>query len=111
MRRKEKKEYGTKQTVEGVFTPGQRCLVIEDVITTGGSLIETTTELEAAGIQVTDVVALIDREQGGKENLSKKYNTFTILSLSEILNSLLKSDLLNSTERNIIETFLVARSA
>lgn len=111
MRRKEKKDYGTKQTVEGVFTAGQRCLIIEDVITTGGSIIETANELEASGLEVKDLVVLIDREQGGKENLSKKYNTFTILTLSEILNSLLKSDLLNSTERNIIETFLVERSS
>jgi orotate phosphoribosyltransferase len=111
MRRKEKKDYGTKQSIEGVFTPGQRCLVIEDVITTGGSLIETATDLEAAGLQVHDVIALIDREQGGRSNLSSKYKVFTILTLSEILKSLLASDLLNSTERNIIETYIVERSA
>src|SRR5258708_4770918 len=69
MRRKEKKDYGTKQTVEGVFTPGQQCLVIEDVITTGGSIIETADELEKSGLCITHVIALIDREQGGKQAL------------------------------------------
>ncbi len=91
MRRKEKKEYGTKQMIEGEFKPGQRCLIIEDVITTGGSIIETALELESAGVQIKDVVALIDREQGGREHLTKKYHTHTVLTLSEILQTLLKS--------------------
>lgn len=105
MRRKEKKDYGTKQSIEGEFKPGQRCIVVEDVITTGGSIIETAIELENAGLHINDVIALVDREQGGKENL-KKYNTHSILTMSEILNFLLRSNLLNSTERNLIDKFL-----
>jgi len=85
MRRKEKKDYGTKQMIEGEYKPGQRVLVIEDVVTSGASIIETTEELENAGLKVVDLVALIDREQGGRENLEKKYKLHTILSLSEIL--------------------------
>lgn len=111
MRRKEKKEYGTKQMIEGEFKPGQHCLIIEDVITTGGSIIETALELESAGVQVKDVVALIDREQGGREHLTKKYHTHTVLTLSEILQTLLKSTLINANERHIIEQFLLERSA
>ena len=111
MRRKEKKDYGTKQMIEGEFTPGQRVLVVEDIITTGGSIIETATDLEAAGLQVKDVVALIDREQGGKENLAKKYNPHTILPLTDILNTLLNSTLINPVERGLIEKFLLERSA
>jgi uridine monophosphate synthetase len=110
MRRKEKKDYGTKQMIEGEYQPGQRCLIIEDVITTGGSIIETAAELESAGIIVNDLVALIDREQGGLENLSKKYRTHPVFTLSEILQTLLQSALLNATERNIIEKFLLAGS-
>jgi uridine monophosphate synthetase len=111
MRRKEKKDYGTKQMIEGEFKPGQRCLIIEDVITTGSSVIETAVELESAGLQVNDLVALIDREQGGRENLNKKYHTYTIFTLSEILQSLLKTTLLNPAERNIVEQFLQERSS
>lgn len=106
MRRKEKKDYGTKQLIEGEFKTGQRCLIIEDVITTGGSIMETAADIEAAGLQVTDVAALIDRQQGGKENLEKKYQTHTLLTLSEILQTLLNSDLLNETERQSIKNFL-----
>lgn len=106
MRRKEKKDYGTKQMVEGVFSPKQRCLVVEDVITTGGSIIETAEDLEHEGILVTDVVALIDREQGGLENLEKKYHVHTILTLSEILIFLLNSTLLNDNEKSIVEQYL-----
>ncbi len=106
MRRKEKKEYGTKQNIEGEFVAKQRCLIIEDVITTGSSLLETSTEIEQAGLIVHDVVALIDREQGGRDNLSKHYCVHTILSFSTILHSLLSSALLKSNEQQIVQTFL-----
>jgi uridine monophosphate synthetase len=111
MRRKEKKDYGTKQMIEGEFKAGQTCLIIEDVITSGGSIIETADELEAAGVQVKDLVVLIDREQGGRENLEKKYHVHAVLTISEILNELLKSDLLNSTERGCIDKFLLERTS
>lgn len=106
MSRKEKKDYGTKQMIEGAFAPGQRCLIIEDVITTGGSIIETAEKIEEVGLNVTDVVALIDREQGGVENLNVKYQTHTILTISEILNTLLSSNQLKPEERPFIEQFL-----
>lgn len=111
MRRKEKKDYGTRQMIEGVFNPGQRCLIVEDVITTGGSIIETADELEAAGVVVNDLVALIDREQGGRENLTRKYQLHTILTLSEILQTLLNSTLLNPEERLIVDAYLTKRPA
>lgn len=111
MRRKEKKEYGTKQSIEGEFQPGQICLVIEDVITTGGSILETTKDLEAAGLKILDVIALIDREQGGKAQLSQQYKAHSILTMSEILDTLLHSNLLNQTEKNLTEKFLTEKMA
>ena len=109
MRRKEKKDYGTKQLIEGVFTKAQHCLIIEDVITTGGSIIETASDLQDAGLVIKDVVVLIDREQGGRENLEKHFTVHTILHLSEIFNTLLKSDLISAEERSIIEKFIAER--
>lgn len=105
MRRKEKKDYGTKQIVEGDFQPGQNCLIIEDIITTGGSILETASDIEACGLRVTDVIALVDREQGGKQNLAKKYHTHTILNLSEMINILQTSNMLSPAEITSIEKF------
>lgn len=109
MRRKEKKDYGTKQSIEGEFHAGQKVLVIEDVITTGGSIIETTSELEQHGLIIEDVVALIDREQGGKETLEKQYRVHTIFTLSEALETLLQSSLLSDTERAHIDSYFKNR--
>lgn len=105
MRRKEKKDYGTKQMIEGEYKAGERCIIIEDIITTGSSIIETAKDLEQVGIKVTDLVALIDREQGGRENLEKQYKLYTILTLSEILTTLYQSTLLSTDEKTAIDKF------
>lgn len=111
MRRKEIKNYGTKQRIEGDFTPGQTCLVIEDVITSGASLAETTLDLEAAGLVVTDVAALIDREQGGKETLAKKVRVHTVLTLTDIANTLLNSADVTPHDKYEIQHFMAERAS
>lgn len=111
MRRKEKKDYGTKQQIEGKFQADQSCLIVEDVITTGGSIIETAEDLEAAGIKISDVVVLIDRQQGAVDNLQKKnYKVHAVLTMKEILKTLSHSTLLTPSEK-IIVTELAAEHA
>jgi orotate phosphoribosyltransferase len=111
MRRKEKKAYGTKQQIEGAFQAGQSCLIIEDVITSGMSILETTDDMEAAGLKITDVAVLINREQGGKENLQKRnYRVHAALTLKQILQELLQSGLLPNDEQTIV-TQLINESA
>lgn len=107
MRRKEPKDYGTKQRIEGAFKTGQQCLIIEDVITTGSSILETAEDIEVAGLKVKHVGVLIDREQGGKENLQQHhYNLHAAFTLKEVLNTLLTSDVLPESERIIVNSLL-----
>lgn len=110
MRRKEKKDYGTKQTIEGIFQPGQTVLIIEDVITTGGSVLETTQELEAQGLIIHDVIAVIDREQGGRNHLEKKYRLKTLLTLTQLLTILIHATYISANDKQLLETIIQARA-
>jgi uridine monophosphate synthetase len=69
-KRKEAKTYGGKKMIEGVYTSGDKCLVIEDVSTTGKSIMETVQHLRESKLQTLDAVVILDREQGGLENLT-----------------------------------------
>lgn len=67
--RKEAKTHGTGKLIEGPFRAGDRVVVIEDVITTGGSALKATAAVKAAGGVVLGVLAVVDREEGGREAL------------------------------------------
>ncbi len=67
--RKEPKQHGTGKRVEGPFVAGDRVIVVEDVITTGGSALKAVEAVREAGGQVLGVLALVDREEGGREVL------------------------------------------
>lgn len=68
--RKEAKAYGTRRQVEGVFQPGDRALVIDDVITSGGAKLEAIVPLREAGLVVEDILVLVDREPAGAQALA-----------------------------------------
>jgi orotate phosphoribosyltransferase len=65
--RKEPKEHGTMLWIEGNVKKGDKVLIVEDVITTGGSTIKAVKRAKQGGLKVNGVVALIDRQEGGKE--------------------------------------------
>jgi orotate phosphoribosyltransferase len=68
--RKKAKEYGTCQVVEGGEVGGLRVTLVEDVITSGGAVLEACRELRALGAVVDTVLCVIDRESGGRDNLA-----------------------------------------
>ncbi|MBS1248473.1 MAG: Orotidine 5'-phosphate decarboxylase [Chloroflexi bacterium] len=84
--RKEAKEYGTKAQVEGVFREGERAVVIDDLISTGGSKLEGISKLAENGLDVKDVVVLIDRSRNGAAELAAEgYHLHAVLTLPDLL--------------------------
>lgn len=69
--RKEAKAHGTGRLIEGPFRSGDRVAVVEDVITTGGSALRAAEAVRAAGGEVAGVLAVVDREEGGRETLDR----------------------------------------
>ncbi|ACU08137.1 Orotate phosphoribosyltransferase [Flavobacteriaceae bacterium 3519-10] len=107
IKRKEAKEHGTKKLIEGIYRKGQNCLLVEDVITSGKSLLETIPEIENEGITVSDVVVVLDRQQGGKELLEGKgYRVHTLFTISEVCKMLQEEGLLSDDEVLRIGDFL-----
>jgi orotate phosphoribosyltransferase len=69
--RRQPKDHGTGKRVEGCFTPGASVVVVEDVITTGGSAAEAIAAVTAEGGRVLGVLAVVDREEGGRATLEQ----------------------------------------
>ena len=69
--RKAAKTYGTCNLVEGGVRLGEKVVVVEDVITTGGQVLESIGHLRKLGLNVSDVICVIDRQEGGLENLRR----------------------------------------
>ena len=69
--RKERKRHGLQRWVEGpLLEPGERCLIVEDVVTTGGSTVRAIEAVRAEGFDVVGVVAVLDRLEGGAANIA-----------------------------------------
>lgn len=77
--RKEAKGHGTHRAIEGPLAPGRRVAVVDDVCTTGGSLFHAIEEAEAFGCQVVQVLAVLDRHQGGSDALRQRGYRFACL--------------------------------
>ena len=97
--RKTAKSYGTGKNIEGRWSIGQTVVVVDDLITSGDSILETIATIKAAGLKVGDAVVLIDREQGGREIIEAQgYHLHAVASLSELLTILLERGRLNQTQ-------------
>jgi orotate phosphoribosyltransferase len=82
--RKEAKQHGTGKDVEGPVNPGESCYIVEDVVTTGGSSLAAIEKVEAFGMKVLGVLAIIDRLEGGAEAFaSRGYTLRTLLTIRD----------------------------
>ncbi len=77
--RNQKKEYGSNKQIEGVFNPGETVLIVEDIMTTGGQVIEAAKTIETAGLKVKKIVGVIDRLEGARENIESAGYVFESL--------------------------------
>ncbi len=73
------KEHGTMRRIEGHLKEGSRVAILEDVLTTAGSVLKAIAAVEAAGCEVVRVIALVDRDEGGSGRLKKAGYDFTAL--------------------------------
>jgi uridine monophosphate synthetase len=107
--RKEVKAYGLSRAVEGVFAEGETAVVIEDVVTSGGSVQKAIETLEGVGLRVKDAVVLIDREQGGEAALADKgYTLHAALRMPEILATLHAAGRISTDEVTQVRNYLAA---
>jgi orotate phosphoribosyltransferase len=77
--RNQKKDYGTAKQLEGSLEAGEGVLLVEDVCTTGGQILEAAKTVEATGARVVEIVGTIDREEGARENIENAGYRFTAL--------------------------------
>lgn len=107
--RREVKEHGTRRAIEGAFEPGETVLLVDDLITRGDSKLEAISPLEAVGLTVRDVLVLIDREQGGAEDLARRgYRLHAVLTLTQVLDVLRESDRIASAQHDEVLAYLRA---
>ncbi|NLW80145.1 MAG: orotate phosphoribosyltransferase [Desulfovibrionales bacterium] len=86
--RKKSKGHGTNQYLEGLknFEPGQNVCLLEDVITTGGTLLKAVDRVREQGLNIVAIMAVLDREQGGRENLAQAgFELQSIFTRNELL--------------------------
>ena len=85
--RKEAKAYGTCKYAEGPSLVGKQVAIIEDVVSSGGAILDALEKLEADGVRPNSIICVIDRQTGGKENLAKAgYELTSVLTMDKINN-------------------------
>ncbi|WP_297416737.1 orotate phosphoribosyltransferase [Thermococcus sp.] len=83
--RKKPKGHGTGSQIEGEVKPGERILLVEDVTTTGGSVLRAAEVLEKLGAEITAISVVVDREEGAGSRISARYHFIPLIQVSELL--------------------------
>ena len=105
--RREKKDYGTGRAVEGEYRAGETAVVIDDVITTGVSKLAAIEPLMNVKLKVRDIVVLIDREQGGAQQVAQRgYQVHSILKITEVMEILQQAGKVTESQHRDVLAFL-----
>ena len=108
--RKEAKAYGMGKQIEGAWHAGERIVVIEDLITSGGSIVKSVEAMREVGLVIEDAIVLIDREQGGVENLAAAgIKAHSVFKLDQILDVLVEHGKLSESKRSEVLAFVGRR--
>jgi orotate phosphoribosyltransferase len=83
--RKGGREHGTKRKIEGDIKPGEKILLLEDVVTSGGSVIQAIDIVEEAGGEVVAVLTVVDREEGGTDKVMDRAKFIPLVRAKELL--------------------------
>lgn len=109
MRRKERKTYGMAKEIEGDFKAADECLIVEDLVTTGGSVIEIANALRTHSLAVHHAVVLLDREQGACEKLAALGITLhAVTNLTTMVSVLRDADRLSAVDARTVLSFVAA---
>lgn len=107
MRRKEAKDYGTKKLIEGCFKEKDRCLIIEDVVTSGSSILETVADLKQSDIICKEVIVLLNREQGGEQILKENnIKMHALLSITQLMSYLKQENCISEETCQTVRDYL-----
>jgi uridine monophosphate synthetase len=105
--RKEIKTYGTSRAIEGRFQPGEKVLVMDDLITQGDSKLEAIAPLKEAGLIVEDILVVIDRQQGGAEVLAERgYRLHSLLTMNEMIDILARHQAISTEQHTKVLEYL-----
>ncbi|HZY47931.1 MAG TPA: orotate phosphoribosyltransferase [Candidatus Bathyarchaeia archaeon] len=97
--RKDVKLHGRERTVEGILTPGERVLLVDDVITTGKNIVTALQSIRGEGGVVEDALVLLDREEGGEEHLQQEgVKLHSVARISSVAQKLLDMDAITKTQ-------------
>lgn len=83
--RKGGREHGTKRKIEGEIQPGENILLLEDVVTSGGSVIQAIDIIEEAGGKVVAVLSVVDREEGGTDKIQERARFLPLVRARKLL--------------------------
>lgn len=107
IKRKERKKYGTKKLVEGSQVAGDKVVLIEDVVSSGASLLETIEDLGQEQLDIAGMLIVIDREQGGTDLLKAEgYNVKSLFTVNQLLDLLVETKKLDEETAEKVRVFV-----